>query len=138
DALHQGIELDFTYTPIPGLSIYGMASTGDWAWQENVNGVTIFDEGQNEIGTISTLYIKNLKVGDAAQTTAALGVDYNFMKNLKVGFTYNYYSDIYADYDPTDRDGEDLLGVDAFEIPDYGLVDINASFDFKIGDLGAT
>src|SRR5690606_14152073 len=103
-ALHQGIEFDFTYTPIRGLSIFGMASFGDWTWQDNVEGVAIFDEGQNEIGTISTLYIKDLKVGDAAQTTVALGLDYNFMENLKVGLTYNYYSNIYANYDPIDRD----------------------------------
>lgn len=46
DALHQGIELDFMYKATDELTITGMASFGDWTWQNNVTDVQIFDEDQ--------------------------------------------------------------------------------------------
>lgn len=137
NALHQGVEVDFLYKPIVGLSVNGMLSLGDWVWQNNVDGVSVFDENQNEVARISTLYIEDLKVGDAAQTTAALGVDYEVIDNFKLGATFNYYANLYADYDPTGRTGETAAGVQSWEVPDYGLVDINAAFDFNIGNLEA-
>ena len=32
NAVHQGIEFDFTYRPLDDLSFYGMFSLGDWEW----------------------------------------------------------------------------------------------------------
>ena len=137
NALHQGVELDFLYKPTTNLTFNGMLSVGDWVWQNNVDGVNIFDENQDIVGSISTLYIEDLKVGDAAQTTAAFGIDYKVIDNFKLGMTYNYYANLYASYDPTDRTDETVVGKQAWEVPDYSLVDVNAAVDFNIGNLKA-
>ena len=73
NALHSGFEIELSYEPLPGLSIRGMGSFGEWQWQNNLTDINVTDGG-TVIGTVD-LYVKGLKVGDAAQTTAALGVD---------------------------------------------------------------
>ncbi|WP_258097825.1 TonB-dependent receptor [Marinoscillum pacificum] len=138
NAIHQGIEFDASYQPTQALRFAGMLSLGDWTWQNNVDGVTVFDEAQNPLTTIPTLYISGLKVGDAAQTTASLSMDYDIVEDFAVGFVYNYYANLYANYDPLSRTTESVQGVDAYEVPSYNLVDVKANYSFKIGDLDAT
>lgn len=135
NALHQGIELEGRYALLKNLEITGMVSIGDWTWEDNVNGVTVFDENQDSVATISTLFIEGLKVGDAAQTTAALGINFRPIPDIKIGMDYNYYDNLFADYDPVNRTGEDDLGIQAWEVPAYGLLDLNIVFDFQIGEL---
>ncbi|VXD12971.1 TonB-dependent receptor domain-containing protein [Marinoscillum sp. 108] len=137
NALHQGVEIDFTYTPVKALKVIGMLSLGDWTWSDDVNSVNVFDEQQNIIETIDQLYIADIKVGGSAQTTGALGIDYNIIPAFKVGVLYTYFSKFYADYDPTNRTSSEIAGIQAWEVPTYGLLDVKARYDFKIGDLDA-
>ncbi|MER2996453.1 TonB-dependent receptor [Pontibacter populi] len=135
DALHQGVELDFNYKPMTKLSIKGMVSVGDWEWLNDLEAVKIFDDEQNQIDEIDAMYMKGIKVGDAAQTTAAIGLDYNIIDDLKIGVDYNYYTNFFADFDPT------LLnkpGLSVWEVPSYSLLDLNAVFKFKVAGLNAS
>lgn len=137
NALHQGIEIDMKWKPFDNLMFTGMASLGDWRWQNNLEDVIIVDENQNEIDRVN-LYIKDLKVGDAAQTTFALGVNWELFRGFKVGADWNYYDNLYAEYDPTGRGDKEKEGVQPWKVPAYGLVDANLRYNFKIGDFDAT
>jgi hypothetical protein len=137
DALHQGIEIDFTYKPTDKLSITGMASLGDWTWRNDVIDVPVFNDAQERIATVD-LYIKDLKVGDAAQTTTALGLNYKFWEKTSVTVDYNYYADLYADYDPNDRQDIATSGVQAWEVPSYGIFDASLRHGFEFGGFDAT
>jgi outer membrane receptor protein involved in Fe transport len=79
--------------------------------------------------------MKGLKVGDAAQTTASIGVDYKVIDELKVGVDYNYYADFNSDFDPTTLDKP---GLTPWKVPNYSLLDLNASFKMKIAGLNAS
>jgi len=133
NAIHQGVEIDWVYKPITGLRINGMVSLGDWTWANDISDVQIFNELQQPVGDPINLYISGLKVGNSAQTTASLGVSYEF-QDLKIGALGNYYTDNYADYDPNDRTTEANIGVQPWQIPDYFNLDINANYSFKIGN----
>lgn len=137
NALHQGLEMDFKWTPVKDLRVTGMASLGNWVWQNDLVDVPIYNDNQEQIGTVD-LYIAGLKVGDAAQTTFALGVDYEIFEGFKLGVDYNYYDNLYAQYDPTGRGDVDKKGVQPWKVPSYGLVDANLRYNFKIGDFDAT
>jgi len=137
NALHQGIEMDFNWKPIKGLYVSGMASLGDWTWQNDLVDVPIFDDNEVQIGTVD-LFIAGLKVGDAAQTTAHLGVDYELFEGFKAGIDYHYYANLYADYDPTGRGDADKKGVQPWKVPTYGLFDANVRYNFKMGPFDAT
>ena len=102
NAIHQGIEVDFVYRATDKLNITGMASLGDWRWDNNIEDVEILDEEQEVIDTVN-LFIEDLHVGDAAQTTLALGANYKFGAKTRFTIDYNYFDNLYADYDPSDR-----------------------------------
>ena len=138
NALHQGIELDFMMQPTDKLTLTGMFSIGDWRWLNNIEDAPVFDEDQNIAETVD-VFIEDLPVGDAAQITAAFGMTYQLLDDFKFGFDYNYYDRLYALFDPLDRGAlEGGIVPDSWELPAYGLFDIFAKYDFKIGDLKAS
>ncbi len=155
DALHQGVELDFVYRASDKLSLTGMASFGDWKWDNNVENVLIFNEEQEQVGDPFNLHIAGLKVADAAQTTMALGINYKLAPETRLTIDYNYYANIYADFDPSDRgvtsnnpdpdaaaaEVAAILATDApqaWEMPDYGLFDLALNHKFKFGPFDAS
>lgn len=138
DAQHMGVELDFVAKPISKLEVSGFVSLGDWRWLNDIEDVGVFDENQNQVGTVD-LYVKDIKVGDAAQTTAALGLDYELLKGLKFGADWNYYDNIYADFDILGRGSkEGDTNPDSWELPAYNLVDVNLRYNFEVSDLNAS
>ena len=139
DARHMGIELDFNSRPVNNLEIYGMASLGDWVWMNNIVDAKFFDSNNNLVSTQS-VYIKNVHVGDAAQTTAALNGTYEILRGLKVGLDYNYYANLYAYFDPESRTSEPATGVnpDAWKLPVYSTFDFNLIYNFDFGSYKAS
>ncbi|MCL6293727.1 TonB-dependent receptor [Jejuia spongiicola] len=135
NAIHQGIEIDFVYRASEKISFTGMASLGDWRWDSDVTNVSILDEEQNIVDTVN-LFIKDLHVSDAAQTAFALGANYKLSSDTRLVVDYNYYADIYADYDPSDRGTQGAP--DAWKMPDYGLFDLALNHNFKFGPFDAT
>lgn len=141
DALHQGIEFDGVWQPIKALKVTGMLSVGDWTWQNNLENVQVLDDDQNVIATADA-YIAGLKVGDAAQTNAAFGIQYELLKGLFVSGDVTYDANMYASFNPTNRgaatliDGEDLY--QAWRAPAFTLVDIQARYNFNLGGFDAT
>ncbi|OBQ57187.1 TonB-dependent receptor [Tamlana sp. s12] len=130
NAIHQGVELDFVYRATDNLRLTGMASLGDWRWDNDVKGVQIFDDEQNLIETVD-LYIKDLRVGDAAQTTFALGANYDILERTTLMLDYNYYDNLYAYFDPSSR-GTEGAG-ESWKVPAYGLFDLGLSHNFDMG-----
>ncbi|AMM50324.1 TonB-dependent receptor [Rufibacter sp. DG15C] len=136
DALHQGIEVDFRYEPINRLTLTGMVSVGDWTWLNDIEGVEIFDENQVKRGTVPTVTMAGLKVGDAPQTTAALGLDLKLTDDFKIGADYNYYANFNSDFNPINL--PETRGNDPWKVPTYSLMDLNAVFKFKFAGLNAS
>lgn len=136
DALHQGIELVVNTRPAEGLKINGMISLGDWTWTDNLIA-EIYDEDQNYQGTAS-VYAKDLKVGDAAQTTASLTADYEIFKDFNLGATFKHFANVYSQFNIEDRVSAESEGVQPWEMPAYQLMDIRLRYNFKLGDYDAT
>ncbi len=132
NAIHMGIELDFVYRPTDRMKFTGMLSVGDYKWANDIDDVKIFNDQQKEIASY-TLHLKDVHVGDAAQTTAAIGAQYELVKGVKLGFDYNYYSNLYAYFDPIKR--QDASQGDAWKLPDYGLIDASLIYRFKMAGL---
>lgn len=134
NALHQGIELDFSYRPFDNLTLTGMASLGDWRWENDVTDVVIFDEEQQEVDVIN-LYISDLKVGGSAQTTFAVGADLEAIQGTNIRLNWNYYDDLYASFDPNTRSTPELG--QAWQAPGYGVVDFGVTHRFDFGGFDA-
>ncbi|MHA7942667.1 TonB-dependent receptor [Formosa sp. 3Alg 14/1] len=130
NALHQGLEIDFVYRATDKLKLTGMASFGDWTWNNDLEGVEIYDEDQNLIDTVD-LFIDGLHVGGSAQTTMALGLDYEFMAKTRIMADFNYFDDLYAEYDPSSRGTAG--SPDAWKMPAYGLLDLGLVHNLDFG-----
>lgn len=135
DATHQGVEFVLTYAPVKKIKIRGMVSVGDWRWDKDVMAA-IYDINLNFVDSVK-IYSGGLHVGDAAQTTAALGIDAEIFPKFKVGLDYNYYANLFAQFDITGRTKIETKGVDAWKLPNYNLLDFNVNYKFKIGKLDA-
>lgn len=138
DATHMGVEVDMKYKPVKSFTLTGMVSLGDWTWKNDVRNVYVYDDDRNVVAGPIDLYISGLKVGNSAQTTAAIGANYEFLKGFKIGANLNYYADNYKDYDPNDVTDPDEKSTVLVVVPEYYNLDLNANYKFKIGNLNAT
>ena len=132
NARHMGLELEATYRPSTRFTLKAMGSIGDWVWQDDVNA-DIMSESQTEIASAQTLYIGGVHVGNSAQITAALGLDWSPFKDFRVGADYNWFGKNFADYNPVNRT-QASDKVEAWRMPDYGTVDVQFSYRFRLGD----
>ena len=130
--LHQGIEIEADYRVNSDLKLRGMLSLGDWRYTEDFTA-NLFDDNNNPVlGQDVTLYVKDAKVGDAAQTTAYFEADYKVgMFNFDLG--YRFVDGLYADYSINNSDFLQPDNPGALKLPSYGLVDLGGTVNFPIG-----
>ena len=136
DQIHTGIEVDMTFRPVENLTVDGMFSIGDWTYGDDVV-TTIFDDNQNNLGSF-TYFLDGVKVGDAAQTTARIGVTYGIARGLRLFASWYYAADLYAEYDVAADDIFLTPGNQAVELPSYNLVDAGIYYDFRVSKLDLT
>lgn len=122
---HKGVELDFNYRLFRWMRINGMISIGDWRWVNDVFATyspeNVVDANGNPITFTRNLYIKDIKVSDAAQTTASLSVYFYPIKKTSIIFTYNYFTNYYADFNPELRNNRNDRA-QPWQIPAYGML----------------
>ena len=129
DVRHNGLEIEGTYRPTGYFKLKGMVSIGDWKYTKDFEA-ELFDDNQQSIGT-GTLYLKDAKVGDAAQFVSYLEADYKFDK-FNVDLGYRFVDNLYADYSITDSEFTSAGNKGALKLPSYGLVDLGSTFNFKL------
>jgi hypothetical protein len=152
NALHQGIELDFFSKPFRNLEINGMISIGDWRWQNNAQGYLYNRQGEptDVNGNVVPLQspehgrvevnIGGIRVGNSAQTTAALGAKYELLKGLRLGVDGNYFGRNYANYNISSvgTNLNPLNFAQPWMIPDAVVFDFHGSYRFKLAGFDAT
>jgi len=126
--LHRGFEFEGRYRIHKMVGVGAIASFGNWAYTNDVDGTYKDYKADGTDTTISyKYYVKDLKVGDAPQTQMAVWLDLYPVKNLQLQFIYRYNSNYYADWDPFSRtDANDVAQV--WQVPSYGLLDFHASY----------
>ena len=125
DVVHNGIEFEGKYRLSNATKFKGMLSIGDWRYTKDFSA-ELFDDNQQSIGT-GTLYLKDAKVGDAAQFTMNLGVDQKITKNISMDLDYRFVDGLYADYSITDSEFTQPDNAGALKLPSYGLFDLGVT-----------
>lgn len=134
--IHRGIELDFNVKPAKFVTLNGMFSVGDWFFQGSPTASFVEDQS-NTIIQEGTLALDGLKVGDAAQLTAALGADFKVTDWLNFDAQYRYADKLYSAFEPSSRlitASKPIPSDPAVELPSYGLLDLGAGAKFKLND----
>ena len=122
DALHYGVELEAVYRPISLFRIDAAASVGDWKSTNDADALYKDYEGAPD--SAFTIYVKNLKTGDAPQTQVAIAGSVFPFKGLMAQGVFKYYANHYADWLATNRtDSEDRA--QSWKAPNYGIFDFH-------------
>jgi outer membrane receptor protein involved in Fe transport len=136
DVVHNGIEVESSWNPFDNLRFKGMLSIGDWRYTKDFEA-ELFDDNQQSIGT-GTLYLKDAKVGDAAQFVSYLEADYRLGSKLNVDLGYRFVDNLYADYSITDSEFTQPDNAGALKLPSYGLLDLGTTLRFNLFGNDAT
>ena len=130
--LHKGIELE-SKAKFGPVKFNGMISLNDWSYVGNIMDVDMVDEN-NDVVFTQDFYIDGVKVGNSAQFTSALGMDYEAFKGFYLHLNQFYVDKLYANIDATSFKEEDNKG--SLELPAYSLVDFSATYKFTIDKIG--
>ncbi len=129
--LHQGFEFEGFYKPIDFLEIGAIASIGNWKYLNDVSGTYREYDGSSYITETYNYYIKDLKVGDSPQTQFGGKLTILPIKGLRLQFDGRYYSNHYADFDPTTRTDENDVA-QVWLTPAYFLADMHLSYKLPL------
>ena len=129
EQIHKGIEIETNYRASDFVSLRGMLSLGDWEYGGNATGAA-FDDSQNFIRDV-TLYLDEVKVGDAAQFTSNLELIVRPVEKLKLSANWFTAAKLYAFISADDFDEPDHQG--SLRLPSYNLFDAGAYYTFDIG-----
>lgn len=133
NAIHQGIEIDGKALLAKDLYLTFMASFGDWQWTNNVEA--LISDDNNVVIDTAFVYAKGLKVGDAAQTTMSLGLEYKLPFGLQLDANYYYAANLYANFDPVDYNSSAAEGRQALKLPSYGLLNGGIGYRFAFNKV---
>lgn len=147
DARHRGIELDFRTHLALGLELTGMLSLGDWIWDSRTTAYIYDADGQPSDGNNTveefgpdhkpiTIDLRDVRVGNSAQTTWSAGANYTFDFGLRLWATYLHRARNYADYNieiPTP--GNSYVYHTPWKIPEAGIIDGGAGYTFRVGNI---
>lgn len=142
--VHVGAELEAFYKATSYLEFNGMFSVGNWKYKNNptgrvtdANGDPVLTNGADS----AVLALDGMKVGDAAQTTAAIGATVKPVKNLDVFATWRYYDNLYGTFSITNqyviKDGvipAARAEKGSLKAPSYNLTDLGASYTFSLNN----
>ncbi|QDP85508.1 TonB-dependent receptor [Chryseobacterium sp. SNU WT5] len=134
--IHKGIELDFNVKPAKFVTINGMFSVGNWYFEGSPTA-SFIDDATNTVIQEGTLALDGLKVGDAAQLTAALGADFKLTEWLNFDAQYRYADKLYSAFEPSSRlvtAAKPTPSDPAVELPSFGLLDLGAGARFKLNN----
>lgn len=133
--VNSGIELEAHYQVTDWLNLGGMANFGKWIYSNDVAATIYNDQTHAEEGT-AYLYTKNLRVGQQPQTSYGLFGKVKIAKSLDLGFNYLYYTNLYSDLTPANRNNK-LNTQQAWRLPDYGMLNMRLGWHFKLAGMPA-
>lgn len=128
NAVHRGIEAEAAYQPLEFVRADLALSLGNWQYTDDVSARYTPDRSDPSTQETVSLYVKDIKVGDAPQTQIAYAVTFFPVKGMYAKFTGRSYSNYFADFDPSSRTDKEQSGQQVWEIPGYNVFDLNMGY----------
>lgn len=151
EQVHYGAEFDATYSIGKFLDLEGMFSWGDYRYKGNATSEAFTDNNEpiqlNASSKPTQLALDNVRVGDAAQTTASVGVTIKPVDRFRINTAWRWVDQLYARFDVNAFDTSQArsasgsvpaytpaaLQKGALKLPSYNLLDVGASYKFLLG-----
>lgn len=117
DQVHMGLELSAKYKLTSALSIKGVAAIGDYYFNSRPSA-TISQDNNAELLTDREIFMKNFRVNGTPQKAYSIALSYNSPQYWFVNLSFNYFDDIYLDFNPERRTQEAVDGLDKEKYPE--------------------
>ena len=140
DAVHSGVEWDFSYDHTNKLNIQGVVSAGNWRWTSNervdlINRTTNAFITRLDDGAIADTLVNldGVKVGDAAQRQISLAARYSPKRGTYFSIRNTHFWQHYANFSPGDviTEGEPK---DVWVTPAYSLLNLNFGTSIDVSE----
>jgi len=113
--LELGLEADLS----PTIKLKGVASIGQFTYNNKPNLILTSDDFENEFQDFGTANLKNYKVAGGPHRAYALGFEYRDPDYWWFGLTSNYFTNAYVDISPITRTENFYLDNDGLAFNDY-------------------
>jgi iron complex outermembrane recepter protein len=126
---HFGIETEFAAKINDMFRIDVGFGYGKWNFTDDATGT--YRDSDNSEATYN-YSIKDLPAGDMPQTSLNIGLTASPIDGSMIQLTYRFYTRNFADWSPTSREFSEGDSPDRkypWEAPDYGIMDLNVSYD---------
>ncbi len=137
DSRHIGLEFALDVKLFAGLNLTGVAAVGQYLYNSRAVG-NVYQDNATELGADVenfTIYNENFRVAGLPQQAYTIGLNYRSPKFWFLNVNFNYFDDIYMDFNPVRRTADAVFGLD--ENPDQfrALVDqekVDAQFTMDV------
>lgn len=129
---HTGIEVEATWFAMSDLVINTSISAANWRYTKNFEGVSTDADTGASLGSTGTLYMEDVKIGDAAQFTAFLGARYFVTSDLSVDLDVFSFDNLFGDFDVTDSVFREQNNKGAIQLPAYNVVDLGLTYNMEL------
>ena len=107
-------------------------SAANWRYTKNFEGVSTDADTGASLGSTGTLYMEDVKIGDAAQFTVFLGARYFVTSDLSVDLDVFSFDSLFGDFDVTDSVFKQQDNKGAIELPAYNVVDFGLTYNMEL------
>ncbi len=128
NAIHRGVEAEVAYQPLRFIRGDLALSIGNWKYTDDVSARYTPDRSDPSTQETVSLYVKDVKVGDAPQTQFAYAISLFPVKGMYAKITGRSYTNYYADFDPSSRTNSEQAGQPVWKVPGYNVFDINVGY----------
>lgn len=146
DKQHMGVELAVEWKVVAGLSLNGVAAIGQYIYNSRPTAAVYIDNSSELLLEEQTVYQQNFRVPGRPQTAYTFGLNYNGKKYWWANFNFNYFDNVWIDFNPTRRTEEAIFDVPS-DSPEWNAIlsqekaapaftmDFFGGKSFKFGDM---
>lgn len=103
DKRHTGLELAIDQNLGSGFSMTAVAAVGQYYYTDRPLATITIDNTSETLANGEVVYAKNFYMGGTPQSAYTLGVNYRAKKFWFVNLNFNYFDNIYLDFNPARR-----------------------------------
>ena len=109
---HTGIELALDANLGHGFTASAVASIGQFIYTDRPTATITQDNKDTVLASNDVIYAKNLRVAGSPQKAYTFGINYRSKQYWFVNINFNYFDDIYVDFNPARRTASGLEYID--------------------------
>ena len=119
---HMGVELGAEVIVYKGLTVNAAAAIGRYRYNTRQNATVTIDNSSQVVSSNNTIYSKNFNV-PTPQEAYTVGLNYRSRKYWYVNVNFNYFDQMWLDFNPLRRTSAAVEGLDPTSAQWHSIID---------------